>query len=127
MFEKQAVQHEDAGGDGPVNGPIPMCAPCSVVEEAEVARGVRDPGQPTNSQREEHELTHCPFRAWCAACVRGQAKDDPHRVVAGEFADSDVTRVSMDYCFFIEDVIEEAGDHGTSSKARESLTTLVMQ
>ena len=121
------MKHKFAGGDGPWMRPIPECVPCAVVEEAEVARGVRDPGQPTQAERDEHDLTHCPFRAWCGSCVRGQAKDDPHRKVAGEFAESDVTRVSMDYCFFTEEVVEETGDHGSSSKASESLTTLLMQ
>ena len=95
-FGESAARSEFAGGDDPSLGSIPVCEPCAVITEAEAARGIRDPGQPSQADKDEHELTHCPFRAWCAACVRGQAKDDPHRKVAGEFAESDVTRVSMD-------------------------------
>ena len=98
-FKESAARSGFAGGDGLGLGSIPLCIPCAVIEEADVARGVREPGNPSQADRDEHELTHCPFRAWCAACVRGQAKDDPHRVVAGEFANSEVTRVSMDDCF----------------------------
>ena len=38
-------------------------------EEADPPRAVRDPGQPTRVMIEEHNLTHIPFRPWCAACV----------------------------------------------------------
>ena len=53
-----------------------------VVEEAHevpAVRGVRDPGQPTREERARHDLTHLPFRPWCADCVAGRAVDDPHR------------------------------------------------
>ena len=40
-----------------------------VEEEAEVARPARDPGQPPKEQRAVHDLTHSPFRRWCAACM----------------------------------------------------------
>ena len=36
-----------------------------------------DPGQPTQEEIDIHEVTHCPFKRWCAQCVRGQAGEDP--------------------------------------------------
>ena len=47
-------------------------------EEGREMRIIKDPGEPTEREIEEHELTHVPFRAWCKACVRGKAQNDPH-------------------------------------------------
>ena len=27
------------------------------------------PTQPSNTERERHEVTHCPYRSWCPVCV----------------------------------------------------------
>ena len=82
-----------AGSEGELR-----CTPC------EHGTGIsqktaRAPGKPTSKEVEEHELTHCPYRAWCDHCVKGQAKDDGHSTVKGDLADSSVVRVSLDYCF----------------------------
>jgi hypothetical protein len=77
-----------------------------VVEEAHevpAVRGVRDPGQPTREERARHDLTHLPFRPWCADCVAGRAADDPHRRAARE-EDDGPTKVSVDYGFISEKV-----------------------
>ena len=105
-----------------------VCGKCDE-DEAEVQQGHHDPGQPSAKERAEHDLTHCPFRAWCAACVRGQAKDSPSTTIKGLFADSAIPRVRMDYCFLTEEVEHAEGQHGESeqSKAGESLAILVMQ
>jgi hypothetical protein len=61
-------------------------------EEARAAKPMRDPGQPTQAERDAHEATHLPFRIWCADCVAGR-RDNP----ADEPAKPEVL---MDYCFF---------------------------
>ena len=38
------------------------------VKEARIAIGKRSPKDPTRKEREEHELTHMPFRSWCEDC-----------------------------------------------------------
>ena len=75
--------------------------------EAEVQRAATDPGQPTQSEREEHDLTHFPFRPWCMACVRGRAKDAPSRKVIAPFAESILPRVRMDSCCLTEMLIDQ--------------------
>ena len=58
-----------------------VCMPCEdpegadqdVEDEAEVQMPATDPGQPTPREREEHELTHLPFRPWCKA-FQGQSE-----------------------------------------------------
>ena len=71
-------------------------------EEAERQRPLRDPGQPTQEMIDEHNLSHIPFRPWCAACIRGKAKDDPSRKLKGVWAESLVPRVRLDYAFLTE-------------------------
>ena len=46
----------------------------------EVARPkiARDPGQPTEKEREEHNVLHMPYRSWCEDCVRGRKKNPAH-------------------------------------------------
>ena len=95
--------------------------------EAEQPRMVTSPKTPTQPDRDEHELTHCPPRSWCDHCVRGQAKDDPHRLVTDPcFKDSSVTRISMDYAFLKEDTTVKETEHDESALARLSMTILVM-
>ena len=43
-------------------------------EEGVCHKEVTDPGQPSRAEREQHELTHIPFRSWCPHCVRGRGK-----------------------------------------------------
>ena len=95
-------------------------------EEAQVPLAVKAPRLPGTKEIEEHNLTHCPFRSWCLHCVKGQAKDDAHRVMQGDLAESDVVRVSMDYCYLTEGVSSEATEHIESVKSTISMTVLVM-
>ena len=83
-----------------------------VETEAEEQRGAADPGQPTQAERDAHDISHFPFRPWCKARVRGRAKDAPSRKVKALFAESVLLRVRMDYCFLTEDVDKKAGEHG---------------
>ena len=70
-------------------------------EEAVEAKKLRDPGEPTQAERAQHELTHLPFRAWCRFCVFGRSQHDHHqRVVRVEDSmDAAVHVISLDYCF----------------------------
>ncbi len=102
-----------------------MCEPCGQ-GEGEPQKTVRSPGRPSPREVEDHELTHCPYRAWCEHCVKGQAKDDAHSAITGEMAESSVVRVIIDYCFFQEGLTGKATDHEVSTTAKSSLTTMVM-
>ena len=35
-------------------------------------RNIRDPGQPTAKEHQEHMTTHRPYRSWCKFCVMGR-------------------------------------------------------
>ena len=49
-----------------------------ILNNSEPARGLPVPRQPSQHEREEHELTHLPFRAWCKTCVAAKARQAYH-------------------------------------------------
>ena len=66
-------------------------------EEHQRQRILRDPGLPTQAERDEHDITHIPYRPWCDACNRGKAKRRPSRRICGAYSASTCPRVRMDY------------------------------
>ena len=71
-------------------------------EEAVVPKAMRDPGQPTEREREDHEVAaHQPPRAWCAECNGGRMQHDHHRQIHRQDPPEEIAIpcVSMDYCF----------------------------
>ena len=52
------------------------------VEEAIKPLGLRDPGQSTQREIDEHELTHQPLRPWCDHCNKGRGQHDHHRALS---------------------------------------------
>ena len=94
--------------------------------ETQTPRAAKAPYTPSQREVDEHNLVHCPYRAWCEACVRGQAKDDCHRTITGVDADSSVARVCLDYCFLTEKVKAQENEHLEEVKSNVSMTILVM-
>ena len=70
-------------------------------EEGRESVGIRAPQKVSKEEREEHERTHTPYRAWCPYCVKGRGRNTPHAKNRDnkEEAESKVPRVSMDYFF----------------------------
>ena len=52
---------------------------------------------PSMKEKEEHFVSHFPFRAWCEHCVRGKAKAMKH--VRVDHSEEQVPVISVDYCF----------------------------
>ena len=48
------------------------------LRETQPTRGFPVPRQPSQHEREKHELTHLPFRAWCKTCVAAKARQAYH-------------------------------------------------
>ena len=67
-------------------------------EDAGVRKPVKvaDPKLPTQTEIDEHNLTHLPFRNWCRHCIRGKERSADHRVEARH---DGMAEVHMDYCF----------------------------
>ena len=61
------------------------------------ARVIVDPCEPTKKQREEHAMTHIPYQSWCPHCVRGKAREAPHK--RSRDNGREVPLVAMDYTF----------------------------
>ena len=66
------------------------------LEESAPLRVARDPGLPTQSERDDHCTTHWPYRSWCEDCVRGRGLGEQHRS-GGPSRDLPV--LSFDYLF----------------------------
>ena len=76
-------------------------------EEAEEPRGLRAPLKVSKEQRDAHEITHTPYRAWCRHCVRARGRNAPHRMRTEEQRERQVPKVRMDY-FFMSQADEKA-------------------
>ena len=82
-----------------------------VVEEAKV-KEVRDPGKPTEEERERHYKTHVPSRPWCPVCIEAKGVEDPHRR-ADPNREHDIAEIAMDYKSFGQSTPGEE-DKGTA-------------
>ena len=60
-----------------------VCSPCvpGGAGEAVAPRIVKSPGDPTKQEREEHDITHLPYRSWCKTCVEAKGKENLHKRV----------------------------------------------
>ena len=67
--------------------------------EAIRPRVVSTPPIPSRQEVLEHNVTHCPFRAWCPWCVQGKSKATPHYSSGGSSEQGHVPVVAFDYCF----------------------------
>ena len=67
-------------------------------------RNIRDPGQPTVKEHQEHMTTHRPYRSWCKFCVRGRGVNAPHRRSDAQDDLKGVPHVSMDHGFLKEGI-----------------------
>ena len=124
-IEKGATQQRDRERPKEDDGSL-VCRVCDpideeldeeVEEEAERQRPFRDPGMPSRQEILEHNLTHIPPRPWCPHCVRGKGKDSPSLRLRGEFAESLVPRIRLDYCFLNENYGDE--DNGEVDDAEK--------
>ena len=73
--------------------------------EASEARVLRKPTQPTKAEREEHEISHVPFRSWCEDCVQGRGIESPHKST-GSREDDAVPLIGADYGFLADHTVE---------------------
>ena len=79
-------------------------------EEARTPRKLPTPIYVLKVEREEHDLTHTPYRSWCDHCVRCRGRNAQHRKAGKDEKKSDVPRVSFDY-FFMSHQDEAANEN----------------
>eukprot|EP00435_Cladocopium_sp_Y103_P027107 s1055_g6.t1 len=68
-------------------------------EESHSAGIQRTPILPTQSEIDEHNVTHFPFRAWCPFCIRGRGLSSGHFSRRSEAEEQQVPTISVDYMF----------------------------
>ena len=76
--------------------------------EAQRPKAVPIPKAPSKQEREEHEVTHLPYRAWCEFCTRSRARESPHYKASAETKakrHGGIPVVEADYAF-----VHDAGD-----------------
>ena len=83
------LEPDEAADDGRV--------PAEVVQ----ATGQPVPYSPSDTEVRHHNLTHLPFRSWCAVCVKGKAKAGPHHHV-DTHTNAGVPVISIDYAFICD-------------------------
>ena len=69
----------------------------SETSEQTCSRSMSAPVKPTERMVEDHNVSHIPFRSWCAHCVRGRAKSIGH--VRQDKQEEQIPTISMDYGF----------------------------
>ena len=127
-----AIENEAAGEKGHVNETPPssskdgcgeafVCIECDPCEEAPVKIG-RDPGNPTEAEREDHCTTHMPYRSWCPICVKAKGKEEPHRSQAKKEKSIKPT-VSFDYKSFGQE--EDIDDKATAIVGKDDKSKIV--
>ena len=79
-------------------------------EEARVPRKLPSPTYVSKAEREEHELTHTPYRSWCDHCVRCRGRNVQHRKKEDEDRKGQFPRIFLDY-FFINHQDEAANEN----------------
>ena len=67
-----------------------------------LTRAVGLPPKPGLDVQHAHEASHTPFASWCKDCVKGRAREDPHRKIdrSNELKDNEIPVVQIDFAFF---------------------------
>ena len=70
---------------------------------------LKSPAAPSRQEMLEHNITHYPFRSWCAHCVRGKCKASKHSATGNAEA-SETPIVGFDYAFLSDRGHKRNGD-----------------
>ena len=81
-------------------------------EEALVPKTLIVPQEPTEEERELHNLTHMPYRAWCPLCVRCKGAGDYHK----QYYDKKPV-VQVDYSFITQKLSADGDGKGKTLSA----------
>ena len=55
------------------------------------------PHEPSEFEKQKHNLTHIPFKPWCTSCVKGKAQAEPHKRTERIIEDSELPMIQCDY------------------------------
>ena len=66
-------------------------------EETEPRDSLPTPELPSQSEIDDHNIDHCPYRSWCPHCVEGRAREMAHRMQ--DPGARKIATISFDYLF----------------------------
>ena len=72
------------------------------IEEGRMPQQMPAPQHVSQSEREEHEITHTPYRTWCKFCVQGRGRKSPHSHQDNATRGRGVPKISLDYFLLSE-------------------------
>ena len=75
------------------------------------------PHEPSEFEKQKHNLTHIPFQPWCTSCVKGKAQAEPHKRTERIIENSDLPVIQCDY-FMLKDTAGTGGLHVLSMYVR---------
>ena len=55
------------------------------------------PHEPSEFEKQKHNLTHITFQPWCTSCVKGKAQAEPHKRTERIIEDSELPVIQCDY------------------------------
>ena len=67
------------------------------------------PREPSEFEKQKHNLTHIPFQPWCTSCVKGKAQADPHKRTERIIEDSELPVIQCDYYLMLKDTAGTGG------------------
>ena len=114
FIEKEHIQQPTGRADGIVNDGEFLASEATLRP-----RSLPAPHDPSEQERELHNLTHLPFRRWCSTCVQGKGKHSIHPKLKDR-----KPVIQVDYAFL--STKEEPGVHATILTAIDVRTQLSM-
>ena len=66
------------------------------------------PHEPSEFEKQKHNLTHIPFQPWCTSCVKGRAQAEPHKRTERIIEDSELPVIQCD-CLMLKDTAGTGG------------------
>ena len=67
-------------------------------EESQPVNSLPSPYMPTQSERDDHDLTHAVYRNWCRHCVEGRGVEMGHKL-GDDHSERGIAVVGFDYMF----------------------------
>ena len=106
--EPEADREAAASNDQRDAGVEPPPEPHPEPRRGRRVRALPWPIQLTKAQREEHELTHLPFAAWCRHCVVSRSQNDPRRRKKKHGKNEEALVMSGDFVLWVRTTTTEA-------------------
>ena len=90
--EGDTEEAQPSGAAGPASE---VAEDADAEEDCEETKVFPDPGMPSQSEIDEHNATHHPYRSWCEFCVKARGEGEHH--TAGPV--SGVPVIAFDHLF----------------------------